>query len=70
MKKLVAVAAIAALFPAVALAQQNNIGSCGWGSKLFDGQRRGALELEDRDVHRRQQGAPGARRVGRQRRDA
>ena len=38
MKKLVAVAAIAALFPAVALAQQNNIGSCGWGSKLFDGQ--------------------------------
>ena len=38
MKKLVAVAAVAALFPAVALAQQNNIGSCGWGSKLFDGQ--------------------------------
>jgi hypothetical protein len=38
MKKLVAVAAVAALFPAVALAQQNNIGSCGWGSKVFDGQ--------------------------------
>jgi hypothetical protein len=29
---------VAALFPAVALAQQNNIGTCGWGSKLFDGQ--------------------------------
>lgn len=38
MKKLVAVMAVAALFPAVALAQQNNIGSCGWGAKLFDGQ--------------------------------
>jgi hypothetical protein len=29
---------MAGLFPAVALAQQNNIGSCGWGAKLFDGQ--------------------------------
>jgi hypothetical protein len=38
MRKLVAVAAVAALFPAVAIAQQNNIGTCGWGSKLFDGQ--------------------------------
>jgi hypothetical protein len=38
MKKLVAAAAVAALFPAAALAQQNNIGSCGWGSKVFDGQ--------------------------------
>jgi hypothetical protein len=38
MKKLVVVVAAAGLFPAVALAQQNNIGSCGWGSKLFDGQ--------------------------------
>ena len=38
MKKLVAVAAVAALFPAIAVAQQNNIGSCGWGSKVFDGQ--------------------------------
>jgi hypothetical protein len=38
MRKLVAVAAVAALFPAVALAQANNIGSCGWGSKVFDGQ--------------------------------
>ena len=38
MRKLVAVAAVAALFPAVALAQQNNIGTCGWGAKVFDGQ--------------------------------
>ena len=38
MRKLLAVAAVAALFPAVAFAQQNNIGSCGWGSKVFDGQ--------------------------------
>jgi hypothetical protein len=38
MRKLLAVAAVAALFPAVALAQQNNIGTCGWGSKVFDGQ--------------------------------
>jgi Protein of unknown function (DUF3015) len=38
MRKLIALAAVATLFPAVALAQQNNVGSCGWGSKLFDGQ--------------------------------
>src|SRR5687767_4760668 len=38
MRKLLAVAAVAALFPAVAAAQQNNVGSCGWGSKLFEGQ--------------------------------
>jgi len=38
MKKLLVVASVAALFPAVALAQANNIGSCGWGSKVFDGQ--------------------------------
>ena len=38
MKKPVAVTALAALFPAIAIAQQNNIGSCGWGSKVFDGQ--------------------------------
>ena len=38
MRKLMALAAVAALFPAAALAQQNNVGSCGWGSKLFDGQ--------------------------------
>jgi Protein of unknown function (DUF3015) len=38
MKKLLAVASVAALFPAVAMAQANNVGSCGWGSKVFDGQ--------------------------------
>ena len=38
MKKLLVVASVAALFPVVAMAQANNIGSCGWGSKLFDGQ--------------------------------
>ena len=38
MRKLMALAAVAALFPTVALAQVNNVGSCGWGSKLFDGQ--------------------------------
>jgi hypothetical protein len=38
MKKHLVVASVAALFPAVAMAQQNNIGSCGWGSKVFDGQ--------------------------------
>ena len=36
MKKLLAVAAVAAVFPLSALA--DNVGSCGWGSKLFDGQ--------------------------------
>ena len=36
MKKLMAVAAIAAAFPLSAMA--DNVGSCGWGSKLFDGQ--------------------------------
>lgn len=39
MKKLLAVVAIAAVFPASAMAAgENNIGNCGWGSKLFDGQ--------------------------------
>ena len=39
MKKLVAVS-VAALFPVAAMAAgENNIGSCGWGSKLFDGQQ-------------------------------
>jgi hypothetical protein len=37
MKKFAVIASLA-LFPAVAIAQQNNVGSCGWGSKLFDGQ--------------------------------
>src|SRR3954468_7207201 len=36
MKKVLAVAAIAAVFPLSAMA--DNIGSCGWGTKLFDGQ--------------------------------
>ena len=39
MRKLMALVAVAALLPAVALAQVNNVGSCGWGSKLFDGQK-------------------------------
>ena len=39
MKKLLVVAIVAA-FPAVAMAAgENNIGSCGWGSKVFEGQR-------------------------------
>jgi hypothetical protein len=37
MKKLL-VCALAAVAPA-AMAQANNVGSCGWGSKLFEGQR-------------------------------
>ena len=38
-KKLIAVAVIG-LFPlGVMAAGENNIGTCGWGSKLFDGQR-------------------------------
>ena len=36
MKKLLAVATVAAVFPLSALA--DNVGSCGWGTKLFDGQ--------------------------------
>ena len=40
MKKLMAVASVAALFPVAAMAAgENNIGSCGWGAKLFDGQQ-------------------------------
>src|SRR5881392_1024005 len=39
MKKLLAAVAVAAVFPAsVMAAGENNIGSCGWGAKLFDGQ--------------------------------
>jgi Protein of unknown function (DUF3015) len=38
-KKLVAVALVG-LFPLASMAAgENNIGTCGWGSKLFDGQR-------------------------------
>ena len=36
MKKLLAVVSVAAVFPMTAMA--DNIGSCGWGTKLFDGQ--------------------------------
>lgn len=36
MKKLYTVVAVAALFPAAAMA--NNVGNCGWGSKVFEGQ--------------------------------
>jgi len=32
------IAVVLSAVPALALAQQNNIGSCGWGAKLFDGQ--------------------------------
>jgi hypothetical protein len=39
MKKLLTVVAVAAVFPVSAMAAgENNIGNCGWGSKLFDGQ--------------------------------
>ena len=36
MKKLLAVVSVAAVFPMTAMA--DNIGNCGWGAKLFDGQ--------------------------------
>jgi hypothetical protein len=32
------IAVVLSAVPALAFAQQNNIGSCGWGAKLFDGQ--------------------------------
>ena len=39
MKKLLAAVSVAALFPMTAMAAgENNIGNCGWGTKLFDGQ--------------------------------
>ena len=39
MKKLVTVLSVVAVLPTAALAAgENNIGSCGWGSKLFDSQ--------------------------------
>jgi DUF3015 family protein len=37
MKKII-IAAVLSAVPAIAFAQQNNIGTCGWGAKLFDGQ--------------------------------
>jgi hypothetical protein len=39
MKRLLGIVLVAAVMAAPAFAQQNNIGSCGWGSKLFDGQK-------------------------------
>jgi hypothetical protein len=39
LKKKLIVVALAGMLPVGAMAAQNNIGSCGWGSKLFDGQR-------------------------------
>src|SRR5260221_8974810 len=36
MKKLLAIVSVAAVFPMTAMA--DNVGSCGWGVKLFDGQ--------------------------------
>ena len=38
MKKLIIAAAVLAAAP-LAFAQANNVGSCGWGSKVFQGQR-------------------------------
>lgn len=39
MKKLVTAVSVLALFPVAAMAAgENNIGACGWGSKLFEGQ--------------------------------
>jgi hypothetical protein len=39
MKKFITMMSVAAMFPMAALAAgENNIGSCGWGAKLFDGQ--------------------------------
>ena len=37
MRKILIAFVISAV-PAFAFAQQNNIGTCGWGAKLFDGQ--------------------------------
>ena len=40
MKKQLALALLITLAPAVTMAAgENNIGSCGWGAKLFDGQK-------------------------------
>lgn len=38
MKKLLAVAVVAAFPMAAMAAGENNVGACGWGSKLFEGQ--------------------------------
>lgn len=40
MKKNLAALAVAAVFPISAMAAgENNVGSCGWGAKVFDGQQ-------------------------------
>lgn len=39
MKKVIIIGAMAVILPSLSVAQQNNVGSCGWGSKLFHGQR-------------------------------
>lgn len=39
MKKRLLVLVFVASFPAGAMAASDNLGGCGWGSKLFDGQR-------------------------------
>ena len=38
-RNILVITLLVALFPLTAMSQQNNVGSCGWGSKLFDGQR-------------------------------
>ncbi len=39
MKKLTVLAVGLLVLPSLALAEQNNIGTCGWGSKVFAGQK-------------------------------
>lgn len=39
MKKVLLATATVLLFPLTSFAQQNNVGECGWGSKVFSGQR-------------------------------
>jgi hypothetical protein len=39
MKRIISALAVCAISASPAFAQSNNIGSCGWGSKLFAGQR-------------------------------
>lgn len=39
MKKLLLASATVLMFPICAFAQQDNVGACGWGTKVFSGQR-------------------------------
>jgi len=39
MKKKLMVVALAGMLPVGAMAANDNVGGCGWGAKLFDGQR-------------------------------